>query len=101
MILDGRAEFHCGERGSRAGSGTSMLLPKGVPHWLQVTTDAPCRSLVLTSPAQFEGFVAEAGEPALTRELPPAGPPDVARAARAGERFRIETLGPPPTAPMH
>jgi hypothetical protein len=50
MILDGRAEFHCGERGSRAGSGTSMLLPKGVPHWLQVAADAPCRSLVLTKP---------------------------------------------------
>jgi quercetin dioxygenase-like cupin family protein len=100
-ILDGRAEFHCGKRVFAAGPGTFVLLPKGVPHWLQVTTDAPCRSLVLTSPAQFEGFVAEAGEPALTRELPPAGPPDMARAARAGERFRIETLGPPPTAPMH
>jgi hypothetical protein len=75
-----------------------VLLPKGVPHLLQVTSDAPMRSLVLTTPAQFERFVAEAGEPALARELPPPGPPDMARAGRAGEHFRIETLGPPPTA---
>jgi hypothetical protein len=75
-----------------------VLLPKGVPHWLRVISDAPVRSLVLTTPAQFERFVAEAGERALARELPPPGPPDTARAARAGERFHIETLGPPPTA---
>lgn len=100
-ILDGRAEFHCGEQVFAAGPGTFVLLPKGVPHWLQVTTDAPCRSLVLTTPAQFERFMAEAGEPAPARELPPPGPPDMARAARAGERFHIDTLGPPPTAPTH
>jgi quercetin dioxygenase-like cupin family protein len=99
-VLDGQVEFHCGEQVFAAGPGAFVLLPKGVPHWLQVTSDAPVRSLVLSTPAQFERFVAEAGEPALARELPPPGPPDMARAARAGERFGIETLGPPPTVPM-
>jgi hypothetical protein len=99
-VLDGRVEFHCGEKVFTAGPGAFVLLPKGVPHWLRVTSDIPARSLVLTNPAQFERFVAEAGEPARARELPPPGPPDLARAARAGERFRIETLGPPPTAPQ-
>jgi hypothetical protein len=43
---------------------------------------------------QFECYVAASGEPAQARELPPPATPDMGRAA--GERFRIEILGPPP-----
>jgi hypothetical protein len=43
---------------------------------------------------QFECYVAACGEPAQARELPPPATPDMGHAA-AGERFRIEVLGPP------
>jgi hypothetical protein len=56
------------------------------------------RSLVMTT-GQFEQYVIASGEPARARELPPPAPPDMGRAAAAGERFRIEVLGPPPAAP--
>jgi hypothetical protein len=56
------------------------------------------RSLVMTT-GRFEQYVVACGEPARARELPPPGTPDPDRAAAAGERFRIEVLGPPPAAP--
>jgi mannose-6-phosphate isomerase-like protein (cupin superfamily) len=98
-ILDGHAEVYCGEQRFSVSPGAFVFLPKGVPHWFQVAADAPLRSLVLTAPAQFERYVAEAGEPARARELPPPGPPDVARVALAGDRFQIENLDPPPAPP--
>jgi mannose-6-phosphate isomerase-like protein (cupin superfamily) len=96
-ILDGHAEVYCGERVFIGGPGAFVFLPRAVPHWFQVAAGAPLRCLVLTAPAQFERYMAEVGEPARARELPPPGPPDMARAAAAGERFGIEVLGPPPT----
>jgi hypothetical protein len=58
----------------------------------------PLRCLVLTT-GQFEQYVAACGEPARRPELPPPGPPDLDRVSAAGDRFRIQILGPPPTPP--
>ncbi len=70
------------------------MLPKGIPHWFQVG-ETSLHSLVVTT-GQFERYVAACGGPAHTTELPPPGPPDLERAVAAGERFRIDILGPPP-----
>ena len=78
--------------------GSFVLLPRGIPHWHRVSSDAPMRSLVMTT-GQFEQYVIASGEPAQARELPPPTTPDMGRVAAAGERFRIEVLGPPPAAP--
>jgi quercetin dioxygenase-like cupin family protein len=93
-VLDGQVEFHCGEQVFAAGPGAFVLLPKGVPHWLQVTSDVPVRSLVLTTPAQFERFVAEAGEPARARQLPPPGPPDLGVARLGLSHALPDQIGP-------
>jgi hypothetical protein len=58
-------------------------------------SDAPMCSLVMTT-GQFEQYVIACGEPVQAGELPPPAIPDMGRVAAAGERFRIETLGPPP-----
>jgi hypothetical protein len=52
----------------------------------------------LHTPAGFERFAAEAGEPAqaLTLPPPPAGPPDFAALAQAAARHGITILAPPP-----
>jgi len=94
-ILEGTAEVHCGDEVFRVAPGSFVLLPSGIPHWHRVSPDAPMRSLVLTT-GHFEQYVAACGEPAQARALPP---PDMRRAAAAGERFRIEVLGPPPATP--
>jgi len=94
-ILEGMAEVHCADEMFQVGPGGFVLLPKGIPHWFRVSADEPLRSLVLTT-GQFEQYVAASGEPAQARELPPPAAPDIARAVAAGDRFRIEMLGPPP-----
>lgn len=97
-ILEGSAEVHCGDEVFHLGPGGFVLLPSGIPHWHQVSSDAPMRSLVMTT-GQFEQYVIASGEPAQARELPPPGMPDLERAAAAGERFRIAVLGPPVAMP--
>ena len=91
----GTAEVHCGDEVFNVAPGSFVLLPRGIPHWHQVSSDAPLRSLVMTT-GQFEQYVVACGEPAQARQLPPPTTPDMGRAAAAGERFRIEVLGPPP-----
>lgn len=98
-ILEGRAQVHCGNEVFAAGPGSFVMLPRGIPHWHRVDGDGPLRSLVLTT-GQFDLYVAACGEPALTRELPPPSAPDMNRVNAAGERFRIDVLGPPPTSPL-
>ena len=63
-----------------------------------VVTSATAHFLNLHSPAGFERFAAEVGEPAqaLTLSPPPAGPPDFAALAQAGARHQITILAPPP-----
>jgi quercetin dioxygenase-like cupin family protein len=41
--------------------GSFVLLPRGIPHWLRVNSDAPMRSLVMTT-GQFERYVIASGE---------------------------------------
>jgi mannose-6-phosphate isomerase-like protein (cupin superfamily) len=97
-ILEGRAQVHCGDEAFRVAPGSFVLLPRGIPHRHRVSPDAPLRSLVLTT-GRFDQYVTACGEPAQARQLPPPATPDMGRAAAAGERFRIDVLGPPPAAP--
>ncbi len=97
-ILEGTAEVHCGDESFNVGPGSFVMLPKGIPHWHRVGVETPLHSLVLTT-GQFDRYVSACAEPAQTHELPPPSSPDMDRAAAAGERFRIEVLGPPPAPP--
>ncbi len=72
-----------------------MWLPRGIPHSYAVDGDETLRSLAITLPAGFERFVAEAGEPAQERTLPPPGEPDIEKLNAAAAKVGIEHLGPP------
>src|SRR6266536_5253313 len=48
-ILEGRAQVHCGDEVFNVAPGSFVLLPRGIPHWHQVSSDAPLRSLVMTN----------------------------------------------------
>jgi mannose-6-phosphate isomerase-like protein (cupin superfamily) len=98
-ILEGTAQIHCGNEAFAAGPGSFVMLPKGIPHWHQVDVEAPLRCLILTT-GHFDQYIEACGEPAPVRELPPPSAPDMSRVAAAGQRFRIEVLGPPPTSPL-
>jgi mannose-6-phosphate isomerase-like protein (cupin superfamily) len=95
-ILDGHAEFRCGDTAFEAGPGDFVLLPVNLPHTFLVGADQPLRALQITTPSGFEAFVAEVGEPAAELRLPDPGPIDPAALGHAAGRHAVELLGPPP-----
>jgi len=99
-VLEGRLTlFAAGTEPSELAAGEAMLAPKGIPHSYRVESDA-ARFLVVGSPAGFEAFVREAGEPAQTDELPSAERPlDPGALAESAARYGIELLGPPGMLP--
>ena len=95
-ILEGHAQFRCGDQRFDAGPGDFVLLPVNLPHTFLVGPDRPLRSLQITTPAGFEAFAAEVGTPATERRLPDPGPVDPAALGHAAARHAVELLGPPP-----
>jgi quercetin dioxygenase-like cupin family protein len=97
-VMEGEMTFYL-EDGQPipASAGSFVHIPKGyVPHAFQVDSET-ARFLVLTRPPQ-EGFIRAAAEPAQSRTLPPAGPPDMEKVGAAAQAYGLEILGPPPGA---
>ena len=97
FVLDGELRVFAGEEEHAAGPGTVAVPPRRLRH-AYVVTSATARFLTLHTPAGFERFAAEVGEPAraLAFPPPPAGPPDFAALAQAAARHGITILAPPP-----
>jgi quercetin dioxygenase-like cupin family protein len=93
-ILEGEVTFISGDRKIKATAGSYAFLPRDIPHGFKV--DAPARLLILTTPAGFEQFVIEMGEPARDASSPPASPPDMEKLMRLAAKYQLEILGPLP-----
>ena len=78
-VLEGELTVEVGEERIKAGPGSFVFGPKGVPHRYTVES-GPARLLYILSPAGFEEFIHATSEPAKERTLPPAseGPPSEA-----------------------
>jgi hypothetical protein len=75
----------------------SLRLPlTGIPHSWRASEAGSARMLQISSPAQFERFAAEVGEPAETMEIPPARELDLNKLRRVAPKYGIEMLDPPP-----
>ncbi len=98
-LLEGEMTFYVGGETVKAGPGSFVFGPKDVPHAYTVDS-GPARLLFLFTPAGFEGFVGEAGEPARELTLPPPeAPPDEAAMEQfmvIADHYGAEILGPPP-----
>jgi mannose-6-phosphate isomerase-like protein (cupin superfamily) len=94
-ILDGHMTFYVGDAVFEAEAGSFVFAPSGIAHTFTVDVE-PTRVLVFASPAGFERFAVELGEPA-TNDKPPAGlavpGPDVL--GPFAQRYGIEVVGPP------
>jgi quercetin dioxygenase-like cupin family protein len=98
-VLDGELRLFLGNRQIVRTAGQAALAPRDVPHTYRVESDR-ARWIVINSPAGFEQFLRDAGEPAPSAELPPSGRPfDPAELARAAAEHGIEILGPPGMLP--
>ena len=82
----------------QATTGCFAFAPRGIPHSFTVDVE-PTRVLVFASPAGFEHFALELGEPARD-DTPPAGVsvPGPEVLGPVAERYGIEVVGPPARA---
>jgi mannose-6-phosphate isomerase-like protein (cupin superfamily) len=83
-VLEGEVGMQIGDRELRAGPGTLVFKPRGVPHAFWNPGDAPARMLELISPAGFEHYFEEAAD------LYASGPRDAELAAELRRRYRLE-----------
>lgn len=97
-VIDGEITFFCGDQTFAARAGTFVFLPKDIPHAFLVGGDKPARLLQLTTPAGFEQFHVDLGEPASSLTLPPPGEPPIAELLALAPKYNFEVVGPPPHA---
>jgi len=97
-VLDGRMTFHVGDQVFEADSGSFVFAPRGIPHTFTVDTE-PTRVLVFASPAGFEHFCLELGQPATDDRRPAdLSLPIPEVLGPIAERYGIEVVGPPARA---
>ena len=94
-ILEGEVSITCGDQTWTALPGSFAMLPRGIPHSFRVSAAGNARMLQITSPAQFERFAAEMGEPATTRSMPEPAEVDVPKLLSIVPKYGIEMLPPP------
>jgi mannose-6-phosphate isomerase-like protein (cupin superfamily) len=58
-ILDGELEFLVGKQTVRAGPGTFVMVPIGVPHTFRNPTDKPARFLGTFTPRRYLNYFVE------------------------------------------
>jgi hypothetical protein len=95
-LLEGQLQVTCGDQTWTVGAGGFVLLPRGIPHAFSVTGSAGTKLLQISSPADFEQFAAEAGEPATRLTLPPPAEPNIPKLLEAMTKYGKRMVGAPP-----
>ncbi len=73
-VLEGEFEFLAGDETVRASAGSFVHAPKGVAHTYNNVGETPGKFLVTVTPASFEKFFEEVGQPAADRSSTPPLP---------------------------
>jgi quercetin dioxygenase-like cupin family protein len=94
-ILDGQIWFSSGDVEGVYETGATVWLPRKRPHIFQIRSET-ARVLQVSTPAQFERFVATLGKRVEEPVLPEPEEIDGAKVAEVCAQFNIQVLGPPP-----
>ncbi len=97
-VLEGELLFHVDGEELRVAAGATVAIRQGVPHAFLVLSET-ARFLVMNAPGTQERFFRAGGEPAHSRDLASAPPPDHERTLAAAVQHGVTFLGPPPFAP--
>lgn len=92
-IVEGELTAVIDARPHRLTTGESIFLPRGVPHQLVNMSGAPCRYILMGTPALFDLFLEEGGRELQQGEaVGPPTPQDMQRLRQAAPRFGITLL---------
>ncbi|MEM9655986.1 MAG: cupin domain-containing protein [Actinomycetota bacterium] len=94
-VVEGEVWFGCGDADGVHQAGATIWLPRGHAHTFQIRSDE-ARVFQVTTPGQFDRFVAALGDPLTSTELPEPGEIDPEQVARIAAEHDIQILGPPP-----
>ena len=96
VVLDGDVCFDLDGRRLLAGPGTSVFMPRGIPHTFRIESPVACL-LGVIAPGAFEQLFRNLSVPARERALPRPGsvPLDVAAVMAEQTRLGTEVVGPP------
>jgi quercetin dioxygenase-like cupin family protein len=95
-VLAGSLRYEAGGVVHELTAGSTMYLPRGVPHRFRITGSEAARLLAITVPAGLLDLYTEVGVPAETRNLPAhRDPAEFARWGEVAPRYGLEVLGPP------
>jgi quercetin dioxygenase-like cupin family protein len=95
-VVEGDVCFEIDGRRQAAGPGTTVWMPRGVPHGFRVESPV-ARMLGIITPGDYEHLFRALGVPAQTRELPPLDGPELDVATLVTEMAARGThvVGPP------
>lgn len=96
-VLEGEITFYIGAETYKAGPGTFVFMPRGVPHSFVFGTDV-IRMLAIVAPGGLEEHFQDRrfSEPAQALTLPPtADPADMPALVAEIARHGVEIVGPP------
>jgi quercetin dioxygenase-like cupin family protein len=99
LVLEGDVCFELDGRRLLAGPGTSVFMPRGIPHTFRI--QSPVAQLVgVIAPGDFEQLFRNLSVPAEERTLPAPGtvPLDVPAVMAEQARLGTKVVGPPLTA---
>ena len=96
LVLEGEVCFDLDGQHRLAGPGTSVYMPRGVPHTFRVKSRV-ARMLGVMTPGAFEQLFHKLSIPAGARALPEPGtvPFDVPRVMAEQTRLGTQVVGPP------
>lgn len=86
-VLEGQMEFRVGAELMTATAGTTVFLPRNVPHTWMVVGSAPAKTLLSIFPGGAENMWQELSDL-------PAGPPDMQQVVEICARYGVKFLPP-------
>jgi len=87
-VLEGEFEFVCGDERTTGGPGTTVHLPRDVPHRFKNIGTGPGRMLITLTPAGIEDFFIAVGA------LPPEQQSDIPKIVAMAAQYGMEILPP-------
>jgi mannose-6-phosphate isomerase-like protein (cupin superfamily) len=96
VVLEGDVSFDLDGRRLLAGPGTSVFMPRGVPHTFRIEGES-ARLLGVIAPGDFEQLFRNLSVPAGERKLPAPGtvPFDISAVIAEQTRLGTQVVGPP------